>query len=481
MEICKIFIFFLLMIIGGFVNNEILNYPIIWRKSNHYISTQLIEADILIHLESPCDILDQITTTNDSNIIGLMADYDWYDCQRSYARITSPLIFYCPAPSQPRNHNIGKRNVLSFAYSVVKVASSMVFNFLQPQTSIQVTPVEQLKKVLENQQLATMLKTKFSETGRLLNAMLDPDNKDFTIQLERLFPNITLGPNAPKRYWHLEGCQFEKLFGANYSNLHLRINGLRIDKDYSLLQADPFYIGIAENQTKIEQVCLAEYIGPKFLAYQKRTGCAKKVLFDPIKDQQAKFVFHSKSCSQMITSMKDQWRKIWCRDKSKIKPEEIVQIKTDNDHAYYYCFMQNRTVNGESMPCENQIYQTKIGNNITINRRTIYVKKYQSEQLLDFDPNVTEKLNDRIFHEDKGKIFEDLEFLVEKEHKLLSQIVISHISHVRYYAIGAAIAIVILTLGYICYQRYKSLKFRNNRRQNIEGLLHLAKIPMNQF
>lgn len=83
MKIVKIV--FLLMITGGLVNNQRLNYPIIWRKSNHDIATQLIEADIVIRLESPCDILSQLKKTNDSNIIKHFTDQE-KKCMGSYVK-----------------------------------------------------------------------------------------------------------------------------------------------------------------------------------------------------------------------------------------------------------------------------------------------------------------------------------------------------------------------------------------------------------
>lgn len=506
------------MIIRGLVLNvasEHLNYPIIWRKSRHDIATQVIQGDLIIHLESPCDILDQLKKSPKSNSTGLIAYYDHNHCRRSYVKqVIRPLRKYCPALSPKGKHMIRKRGVLSFAYSVIKIIFSItavigLFNFLQPQaSSVQVPSMEQtradldfrihqklmtvmeklqeeieeVKEALESQQLATLLEIKFSDTERLINDMFDPENEHFANQLERLFPNISLGPDAPKRHWHLEGCQFEELDDSKYDNLHLKINGVKIDKEYLLLRADPFYIGITENKTLStrieEEVCLAEYIGPKFLAYHRRTGCAKEVLFDPINDHQTPFVFHSKSCKPRVKSIRDQWRKIRCQNRTEILPEEIVQIKMDNDHAYYYCFTQNRTVNDESIPCQNQIYQTKKNTNITINKHTIHVQKFRMEQFANLDPEITEALNDRIFNEDRSKVVEDLEYLVEKEHRLVTQIAISYVRYYTFWVVMLTITVALmLAIGYIYYQRHKSVKFREKRKEDIRHSLRMARVP----
>ena len=33
-------------------------YPIIWRKSNHHLATQVVQAEVTVKLQNPCNIVD---------------------------------------------------------------------------------------------------------------------------------------------------------------------------------------------------------------------------------------------------------------------------------------------------------------------------------------------------------------------------------------------------------------------------------------
>ena len=179
----------------------------------------------------------------------------------------------------------------------------------------------------------------------------------------QLFPDITLGENSPKKYWHLEGCQLE-------------INGT------------------LEYRNKTEEYCLSKYTGTEYVVYQEKTGCSTEITFHPINEHQTPF--HSNGCKKSMKAAKNQWKRYKCERREEISAEEIVQ-KMDNKYVYYYCFTENTTINGITHVCENKIYKIKKGEDITINNEVLKFHKIRMEHFTNIETEFSETINSKVF------------------------------------------------------------------------------------
>ncbi|XP_027198747.2 uncharacterized protein LOC113792984 [Dermatophagoides pteronyssinus] len=340
----------------------------------------------------------------------------------------------------------------------------------------------EVRSELEAERVMTMLSIKFSESEKLIHQIFDSENPRFANALELLFPGITMGQNTPKKYWHMENCLIKQK--GMKTKLIIKVNGIRTDQDYTLLRADPFYLAVIEpkNLTGHEEICLTKYNGPQYVVYQEKTGCSAEIVFDPIEEHQTPFVFHSPACRHAMKSVVNQWKKSKCMPQDKIIPEEIVQVKMDNDFVYYYCYTQNTTIMGNEERCANKIYKIKKGKNVTINHQVIKFHKVRMELFTNIDTDLTDAVNNKIFRQDDAEIaLNHLEKMIQQEDQLVVKITSSYL---RYYllwtaAIVASVALLI-ALCYIFYQWKKSVRYRTMRRERLENALRSEMIRMTQ-
>ena len=216
------------------------------------------------------------------------------------------------------------------------------------------------------------------------------------------------------------------------------------------------------------------------MVYQEKTGCSAEIIFDPIEEHQTPFVFHSPACRHAMKSVVKQWKKTKCMPQDQIIPEEIVQVKMDNEFVYYYCYTQNTTIMGNEEKCANKIYKIKKGKNVTINHQIIKFHKVRMELFTNIDTDLTDAVNNKIFRQDDAEIaLNHLEKMIQQEDQLVVKITNSYL---RYYllwtaAIVASVALLI-ALCYICYQWKKSVRYRTMRRERLENALRSEMISM---
>ena len=344
--------------------------------------------------------------------------------------------------------------------------------------------LEEVKAEIESERIMTMLSIKFNEAEQLIHSKFKPENAQFVTLLEMLFPEITIGEDIPKRYWHMEECQLKNFDIPRKGKLIIKINGIKTDKNYTLLRADPFQIGSIEtNNHTTGDFCISKYSGPEYMVYEERTGCSTEIIFNPIDELQTPFVFHSKTCKKAMKQTPSHWKRVRCTEKALITPEEIVQVKMDNDYVYYYCFSQNTTINENQEPCENKVYKMKKGKEILINNETIKFQKIRMEHFTNIDPEMSDAINTKTFKiENRWNTLSHLETVIEMEDKIVKSITMTY---VRYYvilttAISTSIALT-AAIAYICYQRKKSVKYRRKRREMINSSLRRDKLQISEL
>ncbi|KAH7638536.1 hypothetical protein HUG17_2569 [Dermatophagoides farinae] len=143
------------------------------------------------------------------------------------------------------------------------------------------------------------------------------------------FENISICVDCPSDNWFLEECQFRPHQSPYESILRLYINAVKIDKEYEIIRADPFYLLVNDHLNK-SNFCISRYTGSKYAIINKRTKCARNIIFEPINDHQAPFIFHSVNCKNETNSVEAKWKTVECKAKELITPEEIVQNSTTN-------------------------------------------------------------------------------------------------------------------------------------------------------
>lgn len=302
-----------------------------------------------------------------------------------------------------------------------------------------------------------------------MKQMLQPDNEHLAMQLKDLFHNILLGPEAPDEYWSLEGCILKEDIMTNSDELVLSINGIKMDPDFNLLRADPFYIIREEKTNEMikpkTELCISEYVGPQYIVFNRKTKCFREIPYNPIGDHQTLLLFHSELCKTPIKTANVKWRQVKCESLETLIPEEVVQLKWDHDFVYYYCYSQNLTIGEHPTPCLNQIYKQKRGTNISINGQTVLVQSFRLGTLSVLETDVSDYVNEKVFDPDKSDIsLKNLETLIDVENKLLSRIAASYISKtMSYFMTAGGIIIVVLVVSYIAYIIYRYKKIKKHR------------------
>ncbi|OTF69647.1 hypothetical protein BLA29_000189 [Euroglyphus maynei] len=430
-----------------------------------------------------------------------------------FQQVIRPLRKNCPMKYDIEGtevqHSLQRRGILTLAYGALKVVITVAsvvgllnllninndYNYRQDQVALSrlqneinrrmYSAIEKLhgeisglKLEMEDQRITTMLEVQFSRTELLIHEMFDGQNRNFASQLDMLFPNITLGKNVPKKHWQLQGCHMREPEDDKPEKLQLQVGAVEVDKDYLLLQADAFAIGSVENQTGLEEICLSKYVGAKYLVYNRRTGCSKNTFFDPNSEKTTPFVYHSPECDTAPNVFKRSWERLMCDKKEYITPEEIVQVKTDDDYIYVYCFTQNITVSGKTSECRNKVYQFRRDQNITVNGQVRHFQRVKIDKHVNLDRDLSELVNDRMYRgegavinlEELGTLIKHREWLAERVSKV----------HLRKYFAWTIILTLLLvtTVGvvYAEYQRRKGISYRQKRKEALKMLERNVKV-----
>ncbi|KAH9412622.1 hypothetical protein DERP_006585 [Dermatophagoides pteronyssinus] len=273
--------------------------------------------------------------------------------------------------------------------------------------------LEEVKAEIESERIMTMLSIKFNEAEQLIHSIFKPENAQFVTPLEMLYPEITLGEDIPKRYWHMEECQLENFDIPRKGKLIIKINGIKTDKNYTLLRADPFQIGSIEtNNHTTGDFCISKYSGPEYMVYEERTECSTEIIFNPIDELQTPFIFHSKTCKKAIKQTPSHWKRVRCTEKALITPEEIVQtFKIENrwntlSHLETVIEMEDKIVKSITMTYVRYyvILTTAISTSIALTAAIAYIC-YQRKKSVKYRRKRREMINSSL-RRDKLQISE---------------------------------------------------------------------------
>ncbi|KAH9523001.1 hypothetical protein DERF_006554 [Dermatophagoides farinae] len=469
-------------------------YPIIWRKSKHHVATEYVQAQVDIHLRSPCDSINSTWISPMKKSHPIEDEEQQIKCEEKYQRLVIQTFQKHCSPLLDKKRIISKRNIITFAAGIVITVIVMVATigfaaYIKNQSGVydQTLSENELKKldheihrkmvdqlihmqqeidrlqhISLNREISTIFYSKFLQIETLINEIFITSlDKPISKLIFQLFENFTICPNCPSDNWFLEECQIRPHRSPYESILRLNINAVKIDKQYDIIRADPFYL-LVEDKLNKSNLCFSMYSGTRYAIMNKITKCARNIMFDPIDDHQSPFIFHSVDCKNNTNFSKAKWKTIECRSKELITPEEIVQVKNDENFIYFYCFNQNITIQGLTYPCKNQIYKIKRGQSLTINQQTVSFTKMKIDLHHHIHDDLSEILNVQTFDTFGSSInLQDLSTMVEKEDQLINKIIYSYLQ--TYYIhliviISIILLLIFITLFYCQYNKTKNYK-----------------------
>ncbi|XP_075680543.1 uncharacterized protein LOC142646185 [Dermatophagoides pteronyssinus] len=508
-KILKIIIitFFIQQFIIIKTQTNTISYPIIWRKSKHQVATQYIQAQVDIHLKSPCKFLNStLVFPHNKNIKPEDDKEERSRCEGMYQQIVIHALQKHCTPLHYQQKSKPKRSILTFAGGVVAtiivVAATIGYDaFIKSQSGVHETSMseaelyriehqintkmvkaiielqqemERLKHLAYQQQIPSLFLPKFYQLETIIHEVFSESvDKPIPKAFFQLFNNLSICDNCPPENWHLENCKIYAAREPSDSLLRLNINAVQIDKRYEILRADPFHL-IVNDKLNSSNLCISIYTGPSYSVMDKDTKCVKSIMFNPFDDHQAPFIFHSLKCNNDLQKFGAKWRTMDCKPKEEITSEEIVQVKTDENFVYYYCFLHNITLQHSFYPCKNQIYKSKLGQNLTINNQTIKFHKIKINIIHNLHDEFNELINFRIFNNFNSSVnLQDLTTLVEQEDKLIDKIVVSYFSQYYLYIIITILTIIILiTMMLFTYYRIRARSYQRVAREQYQ-LAHL--------
>lgn len=210
-------------------------------------------------------------------------------------------------------------------------------------------------------------------------------SKDF----EYLFPNLTLcnsNEKCPREYWTGYGCEtlVSNEIDGNIVNMVLKLSTVVVHSIYRIVEVDPFVIRKSQDETS---TCFYEYNGRQLFLYNSNTDCIKDIVNHKLKNPSAimfAYDFENSNimktrCSNWPDFLDEYWRQSYCKKTKDLFAEEIVQIKTDNNFIYIYCFAYNLTIfndeyKNRSFICDNIIYQLNRNTSFMIGNTSFIVQ-----------------------------------------------------------------------------------------------------------
>lgn len=485
-------------------------YPIIWRKSKHHVATEYIQAQLDIHLKSPCHMINSsMIDIPNTKITPSEMFHAQEKCEEFYQRhiIKTFQKFCTPIKTEKRV----KKAVVAFASGVIFTIITIIatigfFAYIKSQLGVndysmndaqlkemnsqihrkmveEMTKlhqdIERMKLSLKSFQYETRMFIRFEKYQSIIEDIFSViEDEPIPKIFNQLFHNISICPDCPFEHWHLEECQIKVNKPLIDSQLRLNINAIKIDRNYDVIRADPFNI-ISEDENNSSNLCFTEYTGPSYAVINKNTKCIRNIMFHPIDDHQSPFVFHSVKCNNQQFKNKVLWRPFECQPRGFISSEEAVQIKSDKNYVYFYCYLQNVTIHGVNYPCKNQVYKMKRGQKLTINNQSVMFTKMKINLHHNLQEEINEIINIKAFDTFNSTVnLQELSSLVKQEGELVNRVMLSATKTFYLHTlILITIFFIFTTLLLYYYQRIRTRRFR----RMIRNQYRLSSIKMNQL
>lgn len=259
-------------------------------------------------------------------------------------------------------------------------------------------------------------------------------NKQISEHFDYLFPNLTFCQYCPRKYWIGDGCQ---LMNRNHNmqvNIQIKMLIFIPDDSLNILQVDPFNIMRKENDNLN---CFYKYVGNELFLHDQSSKCLADIYVKPTIP--TAFIFTSKM-DQNCIEIGDQlllrsldWKRMYCIKWNDVLPEQIIQVKSDYQYNYVYCFTLNliifsHTNQSETIECENLVYKIPYRHGFAIQNNSLKYRieskriYYDSNRIVDqkffFSKKATEnKLNqmqNKITNERKDQFYLFRKLLAEE-------------------------------------------------------------------
>ena len=161
------------------------------------------------------------------------------------------------------------------------------------------------------------------------------------------------------------------------------------------------------------------------------------------------------------------WTRSSCR--SSIPKESILQIKTDQEYIYIYCYKHSISIQGQpEMPCENMVYRLSLAHYFSIDG-----KNYTTHQVLfasnyTWQLDVTKLLNNRMFITPLNtNLLEAMKTIVDREEVEDQQLPWERVVIHHYTITTFVLIIIVIILIYLlckCFKRRSLMAYMEDWR-----------------
>nr|XP_027198777.1 uncharacterized protein LOC113793011 [Dermatophagoides pteronyssinus] len=243
---------------------------------------------------------------------------------------------------------------------------------------------------------------------------------------------------------------------VSLNDIRIRLIGYRDDLDKIMLNFD--------ERKKLENLCFSKFDGQQFSLLNLETKCIKNIAYNPVEDHDSPIIYHSEGCHDFHS--KPIWKITKCMPKHLIIPENIVQIKHDEDFIYFYCYTQNVTLFGVQQQCKNKVYQIEKDQDLTINNMTTKFMKINIQTSSFIQTDINQLINNVKFQNFDDSInLERLDSLVQTEHEMIERMAENIFSYhqTKLIVIGFISFIIIMCIIIFLFAYYL-IRMRNFQR-----------------
>lgn len=488
--------------------------PIIWRKTNHKISKKYHYGTVIMDHQNPCLALDNTTGAQIAirHHCDFMYEMTVMKSLRTYCKPTNNTHILAPfRDNRVRLQRIRSKRALFGIIAVSVLVGTLIFGAyaIYDKFTVDASRIEELQTML--MQDMAKLKAHGNITAEIhekvlaiakrlikedyVRSVADYKSKIQTVlvaaiishivkveslfvhffnglsqgkvtsEFTYLFPNVSIcgDGNCPLEFMRSYGCE---QIGDDFV---LKLSAVEIEPSKEIYRADPFKI-VKEVDS---EYCFFGYHGNHYVMRDKRTNCSQDLLFDPINPSvpHTFFLYDQDLCNAHVESRK-MWNKEWCEEYTALTKQHLVQIKTDDEFNYIYCYKQFLQVNDMvKIQCTNDVYKLDRTLEITINNMPIPIERIFLQSVFDIDPSMDIHLNDKVFpnFSRNTEILNQLQTLIKKEKMSLDDIDIPgyvFLNSINLYIIGGAILtmLIIILLVYIYFCYFKKLAHHRNLR-----------------
>jgi hypothetical protein len=493
--------------------------PLVWRITEKPVISGVTEVNVNVKFESPCFVFNDTLTSNFGNYTASLRSW----CERIFDdSFLTRLSAFCNQPAKDGTTNaviarerrglvtaviVGSLAVTAFStigisgfsayqetgrnsrldaveerqmnmnvkteniHAMINRTAAILFELEKSQRSID-EQVYGLKRRLIDFEEVTMktITTVTALTSRLQiteERLIDTarDWKQGMLNLKFLDTfNISLPckGSCPASLLKPQECFFDPLRKLITFSFVQRT----VKRHAKILKADAF--SLISRKTH-EETCFLEYSGPDFVVYDTSTDCVTPLRGNLDTNENVILSPSVEYCTEAspLNSSERYWSKERCVSNDHISNEDIITIKSSNDHNFIFCYTLNVTVFNRTYPCPSFVFALPQYASFTIGKMTYTADQLKISNSLRIAPVHTTRVN---FHllpvlssydgplNAAQTMTKELAAQIQNAHKLESHnsIPISHVQLVFTILIIILLVVVIRSLGINLSLRLKS-------------------------